>query len=279
MNRMVVLLVLLIGVPERCLAWGEDGHRIIGEIAWLELSSPVKKRVRAILPEGRYDTLAESATWADTYARLYNTYDYLEPWHYINTPSDAAAVDPDDCGSKGCVIRAIQTTRQQLANGVEHDDVQGLHLLAHFVGDAHQPLHVSHPDGRGGNNTYVWFFGEQERFHRVWDTKIIAYHLRTYYESSDVWEPDAGPGDAWTLYAADLHRRIGPHDRAAWKSDLDPLTWASESLALAKEHAFKIRRGASLSWAFQNRSRPVIERRLQQAGVRLAAVLEQVLAP
>ena len=48
-----------------------------------------------------------------------------------------------------------------------------LEFLTHFVGDIHQPLHVSYADDRGGNSVEVHFFNEKTNLHECWDTKII----------------------------------------------------------------------------------------------------------
>jgi hypothetical protein len=46
--------------------------------------------------------------------------------------------------------------------------------IVHFVGDAHQPLHVSNNHDHGGNDDPVIFMGLPTNLHAVWDSGIIA---------------------------------------------------------------------------------------------------------
>ena len=57
---------------------------------------------------------------------------------------------------------------------------EALKFLIHFVGDIHQPLHVSHARDRGGNDIKVEFFHDRTNLHRMWDSGLIR---RTKYES------------------------------------------------------------------------------------------------
>jgi hypothetical protein len=56
----------------------------------------------------------------------------------------------------------------------ERQRLEALKYIVHFVGDAHQPLHVSNNLDRGGNDLPVVFMGLQTNLHAVWDTSIIS---------------------------------------------------------------------------------------------------------
>jgi len=51
-------------------------------------------------------------------------------------------------------------------------DWQALAFLGHFVGDVHQPLHVSYSDDRGGNQTRIYYRGERTNLHAFWDRDV-----------------------------------------------------------------------------------------------------------
>ena len=239
---------------------------MIGEIAWRGLRPETRRAVRALLPSGRYDTLAEAATWADTFAREQDGYAWLAPLHFVDVPPDARRVEAGrGCG---CVTGAILAFSDALGDPdrPREERIDALRLVAHLVGDVHQPLHVSHPDGSGGATVRVLLGGERTQLHRAWDSGFLRLHL-------------ARAGLRWRPYAIALERAIPAATRHDWAAGRDPLAWADESLALARRHAFGVRSGTALGPDAVSVAIPVIERRLQQAGVRLAALLDERLAP
>jgi hypothetical protein len=256
--------LLLVWLPSVSQAWGTDGHRIIGEIAWRELSPAARSKVRELLPRGRYGTLAQASVWADKDARQGRRYRWLEPYHFVDTDPHARHVDaPSDCG---CVLEGISRFRREVADPAQpyRERVVALRLLAHFVGDVHQPLHVTGADGRGGTRTTVYFLGRRESLHQVWDSALLEHRLA---------------GHGYRGYALELEGRIRDADRARWTADLDPRSWADESLALARRHTFGTRDGAHLGEDYAARELPIVALRLEQAGVRLAALLNRAFEP
>src|SRR5512140_3288141 len=53
-------------VAPKARAWGDDGHRVVGELAWRRLSPVAQTAVSEALTEHGYESLAEAATWPDT---------------------------------------------------------------------------------------------------------------------------------------------------------------------------------------------------------------------
>ncbi len=266
LSRLLLVLVALLGPVSGASAWGPDGHRIVGEIAWRGLSPEAKQALRALLDEGA--TLAEESAWADTEARRNRRWAYLEPQHYVNVdPAGTALRVPRRCN---CVIGAIEIERDRLADpATPHADrVLALRLVAHFVGDVHQPLHVAHPDGRGGTRVDVRFDGGATTLHRLWDGGLIARELR---------ERGRKRGPRWRSWAHSLADAVTPAEHAQWTATRDPRAWAEESLVLGRAYAFAPREGEALGDAYFERTLPVVAERLQQAGVRLAALLEDAL--
>jgi hypothetical protein len=276
-----LLAVLVSGGAGRALAWGTDGHRIIGEIAYRQLEERPRQEVRKLLPKrGRYRTLYEATTWADTFARQHEAYDYLKPQHFINADPEADTVDVKArCGEEGCVVSAVIENACLLKRGGGSLEKrrEALFLLTHFVGDVHQPLHVAHPDGRGGNRTTPRFFGDRVKLHALWDSGLIRHHLRSY-ERWKQEEGEEGPADdyaAWDLYAGELAASLPPA-AAIWKRELEPGVWANESLEAARRYSFGVTSEQWLAKSYYDEAIPVVARRLQQAGVRLAGLLNAV---
>ena len=268
--RAVTALAIALGAAAPAFAWGPDGHRIVGEIAWQLLDRDTKQAVLAILPRGRDGTLAEAAVWADTVGRRDPAYRWLEPFHYVDVAPDARAIPP----ARGChcVLEGIEMARDRLRDPrvSPAQRLLALRELAHFVGDVHQPLHVSHPDGRGGNTIDVSFDGRPTNLHRLWDGDLLQRRLRALGRRR---------GGRWRAFAHALADATSAAQRKEWAAATDPRVWAEESLALARAHTFAVRDGDRLGDAYYEEAIPVVTERLAQAGVRLAAVLATSLGP
>jgi hypothetical protein len=55
---------------------------------------------------------------------------------------------------------------------------EALLLMAHFIGDIHQPLHVGFADDRGGTRRPIVFDGRIVSLHRFWDTEVLLCSSR-----------------------------------------------------------------------------------------------------
>ena len=180
---------------------------------------------------------------------------------------------------------AIPRDAAILANPLASDSEKllALKLLGHWVGDIHQPLHVSFQDDRGGNNIFADVADPASNFHGAWDYRIIEHNL----------------GSDAAAIATALRHAITPEQRDAWRHD-SPVEWANESfqvtiapttgyctwqqgacwyagdnLMLSAGEPWRL---AQITAAYLELHGPVVEERLQKAGIRLAAVLEQALA-
>ena len=246
-------------------AWGPDGHRVTGEIAWSLLAPHTKEELLALLPQGRDGTLAETAAWADTVGRRDPSYRWLADLHYVNVDPKARSVTAGrGCG---CVVGAIEEARDRLRDPQRPrtERLEALRLVAHFVGDVHQPLHVSHPDGKGGNTIDVRFDGRATTLHRLWDGDLLQRRLREMGRRRDA---------RWRAWAHSLVDTAPLAERERWRKETDPRVWADESLALARRYTFSVREGDRLGDAYYQETMPVVAERLAQAGVRLAALLD-----
>jgi hypothetical protein len=241
--------------------WGRLGHRVAGKIAESRLTPAAKAAVAALLEPG--ETLADVSTWADEVRR-----DYREsgPWHYINIPITEPKYDVKFVPKEGCVITKIEDFRKILAdkNAPRLERQKALKFLVHFVQDMHQPVHVGHRDDRGGNDLQVQFFDEGSNLHRVWDSGLIDRANHTEAE-----------------WVEALTKTITPEFAEAWSKG-GPPDWATESLDIARQ-AYRnppdnseLKKGAKLGQPYQDANLPLAERRVTQAGVRLAWMLNTI---
>jgi hypothetical protein len=273
-------LIVVAAWPRPAAAWWDDGHRIVGEIASRHLSEQARAQVEALLADlPEYASMATAATWADQQAKLDKTFDFAFTSHFVNvdrrlTPRELYAL----CLQKaGCVATGItyyaDVLRSQRAS--KQQRAEALRFLIHFVGDAHQPLHAGHGPDRGGNDIddlrLLEFTPGKERInlHAVWDGGMIGLH-----EARMAWD--------WQRYASELDARIDADKLARWQRG-SVYDWLEESRLLAAADAYlhadgktPVRKGDVLGDDYFAHGLPIVEMRLQQAGVRLALLLEEI---
>ena len=262
-----LLILLIIAVSPSVAAWGPSGHRIVCHIAWHSLSDPLQQQTASAAKRMGFQNFADSCVWAD-HIRFYPQFDSLKVLHYVNVPKSADSVDRRrDCHNTekpGCVLTAITDYRQRWKNPAlsQQQRDQALLLLSHFIGDVHQPMHVAYQFDRGGNRRIVtWMNNKSLSLHRLWDTAIIGCNNK----------------NSWQKIAHQLLSDISPQQRQQWgtiainqENTIDQ--WANESLALTR----KIYRELEQSWQpadYCQRFTPVAQQRLQMAGIRLAALI------
>lgn len=256
-----LLLSLIPHSAPPATVWSYDGHRIICEIAWRELTAPAKDRIRSLLAfDRKYDRFSESCVWPDEIRRD-STYRRFNTAHYVNLAPGAAGIDvARDCAATFCVVEAINDFTAVLGDAArpERERMEALKFLGHFVGDLHQPLHAGYGRDLGGNRTRLTFFGDSLNLHWLWDGAMLQ-------------RLGLGPEDAEAL-----HQDIRPVDRLLW-NDRDPVTWANESFALVEHQVYRGTETGAAGDDYLAANRYTVERRLQQAGFRLGALLNRLL--
>ena len=120
----------------------------------------------------------------------------------------------------------------------------------------------------------VTWFGKPTNLHAVWDSQLVDDEQLSFTE-----------------LAAKLERHISNDDVIKWW-DVNPRDWISESAeirdtlypppATAEAKGKKVKKGEpvlpDLSYGYVFKFTPVMERRLSQGGVRLAAYLNALFA-
>jgi len=237
--------------------WFDLGHRMVATIAAQRLTPHTTEAVRDIL-DGQ--SLADASVWADNIRQYRHDAD---PLHYVNIPLTATAYDSArDCPSGRCIIAAIASDRRVLANPSASplDRAEALRFLIHFMGDLHQPLHVTDDGDRGGNQRTVYLEGDSTNLHKVWDGEILEHE-----------------GVTAASYLDQLRREMDTMDLVALERGT-VADWAMEGHRIAADRAYRLPRGGRLGQSYIEANRPIIDHALIAAGVRLAKVLNETLA-
>ena len=108
--KFAATVVPLLSFAPSALAWGTLGHETVAYIATNFVSTATKTFCQQILADTSTSYLANVATWADSY-RYTTAGKFSAPYHYIDAndnPPSACGVDYErDCGTEGCIVRAI----------------------------------------------------------------------------------------------------------------------------------------------------------------------------
>ena len=237
-------------------AWGDMGHKVICEIAFARVKPSTRAAiVNLIKTDSQFESFADACTWPDHPRKRAEE-------HFVNLARDASTLI-DECGvASKCVVTAIAKDFAVLssATGTQDQKAASLKFLGHWVGDVHQPLHVSFEDDRGGNN-----------LHSAWDTCLVMAAVGT------------NVADAATT----LLMSIAPQQAQVWAQS-DPKQWANESFKITENVLTKycVKHGArcdppngtvKIDQTYIDVNVPIVKEQLQKAGIRLASLLDKAL--
>lgn len=251
---------LALSLPTTAHAWGQLGHRIVGQIAADNIDGRTAAHIALILSQG--ETLAEAATYPDE--QKSDPSEYWQktsyPWHWVTVPEGEHYHDVG-APEEGDAYTALQTFTATLRDpkASREDKALALRFVVHIVGDLHQPLHNGNGTDRGGNQFKLKWFGDDTNLHSVWDTALIE-----------------GNGLSFTEYSDRLEGHMTDQDKIVWW-DARPETWMAESIEL-RDQIYPEGDTPSIGYFYQWKWRPVAEHRLSQGGIRLAAYLDWVFA-
>jgi S1/P1 Nuclease len=330
MRRICSLLLfalLFIGfqVPKEAKAWGEFGHLTVCDLSYRNLT-PTSREALKQLFNSDGGGIRVGAT-ADREGRHYTSFNVgcleedtrprMHPKdHFINVARDTVAITGGTCpistitGQPAqCVFAGIERDLAILKDTRKTNQERVIALMAvgHWVGDIHQPLHISFKDDIGGNDINVSTSGRcgtstyrPGNLHAVWDNCLLESGLfekvrqRANYRAS--W------GERTITYRA-VDTLLANTSLAEERTFVQtaPWEWAAESFEITR-HAdaqYCVLVGATCQYsatqvtlnegaakkvvridaAYRNAFKDVAEERVRRAGFRLAHLINLALDP
>ena len=293
-------------------AWGCKGHQTVALIAEKHLTPEARQLLEALLKENPIDPqlrrycgplpgslLADSSTWPDDVRNSLKN----GPWHYIDIPRGAPRAPlASFCGESGCITQAIA---EQLAilkdpQADPRKRADAARYVIHFVGDLHMPLHATTNNDEGGNCVPIRFFRRNPRehnhsytpnLHSLWDTAILERAMegadsseyaefldQSFSSQAEAWMRAGIHVEDWTWESHDLaesvvYGNLVPTDPIEQPVPVQSCTDANNvGERMFNQHFF-------VGAIYQEAAAPVVEKRIAQAGIRLAMILNETLKP
>lgn len=249
----LLINVIIFLIPFLAFAWGQTGHRVIGQIAECHLSKKASKNLKKLMG---HESLAMASTWMDD-IKSDPRYNHTHDWHWVSIP-DGKTYEESVKNPNGDVIMTLERIVYELKNNVLSDSIKREHvrMLVHLVGDIHQPLHVGNGLDKGGNDVKVKWFGQNSNLHKVWDTDMINGYQLSYTE-----------------YARAINH--AERDQIKRWQTASVRDWAYESMAV-REAIYAVDNPDRMGYKYAYTHRELMEERMLQAGIRLAGIFNQI---
>lgn len=258
MLKKIIIPVLSLSFAILFMSWGVVGHRAIGKIAQNHLSKKASAAVKDLLGN---ENLAMVSTYPDE-IRSYKQFAYTAPWHYVNLPEGLSYEDftmqlksMDKPNIYKAIINCIADLKDPSKS--KQDKVFALKFLVHLVGDIHQPMHTGHSEDSGGNGIKIKLMRKEGNLHGLWDSGLIDYAGMSYSE-----------------LAKDCDT-INKKEARDWQKD-ELAKWAFESYQITAQLYAEAAKNPEFDYDYYPKHSEIMKKRLAQAGLRLAAVINEI---
>lgn len=276
-----LLCAVALLAPAPASAWGFYAHRKTAEIAEANVSPATRAKIERLMrseelvgtPECPLATIEDASVWPDCVRRTFWRWGYTAAWHYRTAPICEAYNARANCSGGNCVTAQIERNHRILADESlpAHIRLEALAFMVHFAGDVHMPLHSGDKGDRGGNDREADYgIVPGLNLHWIWDGPLAERAI------SDPADP--------------VVRRYSAAERADLGGG-EPAEWGRESWTIAREFVYPtafdtedvcgqdLPGETALTQEDIVRGVPIAKRRVQQAGIRIADLLESAFAP
>lgn len=248
---------MLIGSAFLFGSWGFFGHKTVATIAENHLTPEAKTAIKVLLGT---ESLVDVASWADE-VRNQPEYKSTAGWHFVNLPVGLSRSQFKDS------IQAIKNenllTALALNESIIRDSAAtkaqktvALKFIVHLVGDAHQPMHVSRAEDKGGNTIQVQFDGKGTNLHSLWDSRLLDHQGLSILQLS---EKD----------------NVGKSKIRKWQR-ATPIDWLFESYKISSKLYEEVAQNNKLDEAYYQSHIGIVNKRMEIGGIRLAGELNEL---
>ncbi len=267
-------------LPTAAHAWGYYAHGIAAEIAQANIRPETRAKLEELFaaepligtPDCPLGNLVEAATWPDCIRREGWRWGYTSAWHYQTEPVTEDYDVRKNCTGGNCVSAQIERNFRILADERLPANVrlQALAFVVHFTGDIHMPLHSGDLDDRGGNDREAAYgIAPGLNLHWIWDGPLAERAITSARPS------------------------LVRHYTAAERAELaggTPADWGRESWETARDFVYPnafdrsplngpLPDETALTQEAIEAAIPVSQRRVTQAGLRIADLLDRAMEP
>src|ERR1700761_2159066 len=235
-NRLFVCMTVLSLI---LISWGYDGHYAVAKIAENHLTPNAQLAIKNLLGHKSMGAL-----------------------HYVNIPLGytfeqfSVAIKNGREGNLYTGMSACVNDLKNPAKGKSQKEF-ALELLIHFVADAHQPMHVSRAEDKGGNSVGVTFLNGGTNLHSLWDSGLLDHQKINYKDLAAKYD-DATPDEI-----------------KKWQND-DVMVWLWESYQIATILYQEAADDPKFDEKYYQDHLPILKNRIEKAGIRLAGVLNDI---
>lgn len=251
-------LIAVVTVLVLC-SWGHKGHKVIALIAHDHIDPGAIPGMDALLQGQKMEDVA---SWADDVAHDDPHYRNTAPWHFLDMRSGLNYAQFKQAvlsQHQPNLYTAILKSKNDLANkqlSIEKRQ-EALKFLIHLVGDAHQPMHVSREEDKGGNAIELTFDGRNTNLHALWDSGLLDRDRKS--NEKTVRDCDKATND----------------EIKKWQQD-DPMTWLWESYQISSKLYAEVGNGSKLNDQYYKQHIGIMQKRIDQAGIRLAGIINAI---
>lgn len=315
----LALLALCLFTPGQAKAWGKFGHLTVCDLAYRNLTDASRDKLKELfqskrggimvkgkgkLPDRHYTSFNVGCLEEDELPRK-----HAED-HFINVSRDTPAIASEARPRNGeCILAGIDRDLATLKNerASNSDRVFALMAIGHWIGDIHQPLHISFADDKGGNGIDVKLQGKcgssserPKNLHSVWDNCLLQAGLFERVRLRDDFKK------SWSRFTITYRAVDTIQARTSLTEEKSlvggkPFEWAQESYAItlrpdtlycvqagnlcqysptaATQTRNGPKRNQKIDQAYLATFAPVAEERVKKAGFRLAHLINTALDP
>lgn len=320
LHLVVVASLTLVGLvqPVPAGAWGRFGHLTVCDLAYRNFTPATRAVVKDLLRSDAGGITVEGrGRMADRHYKVFNVGCLEEDAlprrhaddHFINVARSESTIGADCPAGGECILAGVERDLAILRDRTRsrEDRVFALMALGHWIGDIHQPLHISFADDRGGNGILAMLAGRcgtsryrVENLHGVWDNCLLEAGMFERVRRRADFKRSWGK-DTITYRAVDtLQANTGLSDERAMVGG-GPRQWAQESFDVTLDPASLYcvrapdgcrysddalmlaprgpRRTQAVDQDYLALFSPVAEQRVRLAGFRLAHLVNAALDP